>query len=101
MQSTMMNTPLSINHLLERAGTLFPQSEIVSRLPDKSLKRHSYAQFYQRTRAFAAALQGLGPAQRRARGYAVLEPPCAPRVLLWHPCRAGCDAHAEFAALAR
>jgi fatty-acyl-CoA synthase len=60
MQTTMMNTPLSLNHLLERAGTLFPQSEIVSRLPDKSLKRHSYAQFYQRTRAFAAALKGLG-----------------------------------------
>jgi fatty-acyl-CoA synthase len=60
MHATMMNTPLSLNHLLERAGTLFPQSEIVSRLPDKSLKRHSYVQFYQRTRAFAAALKGLG-----------------------------------------
>jgi fatty-acyl-CoA synthase len=60
MQTTMMNTPLSLNHLLERAGTLFPQSEIVSRLPDKSLKRHSYAELYQRTRAFAAALKGLG-----------------------------------------
>jgi fatty-acyl-CoA synthase len=60
MHSTMMNTPLSLNHLLERAGTLFPQSEIVSRLPDKSLKRHNYAQFYQRTRALAAALKGLG-----------------------------------------
>ncbi len=60
MQTTMMTTPLSLNHLLERAGTLFPQSEIVSRLPDKSLKRHSYEQFYQRTRAFAAALKGLG-----------------------------------------
>jgi fatty-acyl-CoA synthase len=60
MHTTMMNTPLSLNHLLERAGTLFPQSEIVSRLPDKSLRRHSYAQLYQRTRAFAAALKGLG-----------------------------------------
>jgi fatty-acyl-CoA synthase len=60
MQTTMMNTPLSLNHLLERAGTLFPQSEIVSRLPDKSLKRHSYAQWYQRTRALADALKGLG-----------------------------------------
>ena len=60
MHATMMNTPLSLNHLLERAGTLFPNSEIVSRLPDKSLRRHTYGEFYQRTRGFAAALKGLG-----------------------------------------
>ncbi len=60
MQSTMMNVPLSVNGLLERAGKLFGGNEIVSRLPDKSLVRHSYAQFYQRTRALAAGLQGLG-----------------------------------------
>jgi fatty-acyl-CoA synthase len=60
MHATMMNTPLSLNHLLERAGTLFPKSEIVSRLPDKSLRHHTYGEFYQRTRAFAAALKGLG-----------------------------------------
>ena len=33
--STMMQMPLSLNHLLERAGTLFARNEIVSRLPDK------------------------------------------------------------------
>ena len=60
MQSTMMNVPLSLNHLLERAGTLFGDNEIVSRLPDKSLKRHRYSEFYRRTRALASALQGLG-----------------------------------------
>ncbi|MBX9610896.1 MAG: long-chain fatty acid--CoA ligase [Burkholderiales bacterium] len=60
MQSTMMNVPLSLNHLLERAGTLFGQAEIVSRLPDKSLRRHSYAQYYRRTRSLASALTQLG-----------------------------------------
>jgi fatty-acyl-CoA synthase len=60
MKSTMMNTPLSLNHLLERAGRLFHGNEIVSRLPDKSLRRHSYGEYYRRTRALAAALQGLG-----------------------------------------
>ena len=60
MQSTMMRLPLSLNHLLERAGTLFPQSQIVSRLPDKSLRRHSYAEFYRRARALGAALKRLG-----------------------------------------
>jgi fatty-acyl-CoA synthase len=60
MQATMMRVPLSINHFLERAGTLFPQAEIVSRLPDKTLRRHTYAGYYRRTRALAAALQRLG-----------------------------------------
>ena len=60
MQSTMMRVPLSLNHFLERAGTLFPQAEIVSRLPDKSLRRHKYGDYYRRTRALAAALQRLG-----------------------------------------
>jgi len=60
MQSTMMDVPLSLNHLLERAGKLFGANEIVSRLPDKSLKRHSYAEYYRRTRSLASALQSLG-----------------------------------------
>ena len=60
MHSTMMRTALSLNHLLERAGTIFKRNEFVSRLPDKSLRRHSYGQWYERTRALAAALQGLG-----------------------------------------
>ena len=60
MQSTMMDVPLSLNSLLERAGTLFAGNTIVSRLPDKSLKTHSYGQYHQRTRALASALQQLG-----------------------------------------
>jgi fatty-acyl-CoA synthase len=56
----MMDAPLSLNHLLERAGRLFAGNEIVSRLPDKSLKRHTYGEFYRRTRAVASALQSLG-----------------------------------------
>lgn len=60
IHSTMMPVPLSLNHLLERAGTLFAGNEIVSRAPDKSLRRHRYGEFYRRTRALAAALQGLG-----------------------------------------
>ncbi|MGE0311761.1 MAG: long-chain fatty acid--CoA ligase [Lautropia sp.] len=60
MQSTMMDVPMSINGFLERAGRLFPSSEIVSRLPDKSCVRHSYGEWYRRTRALAAALADLG-----------------------------------------
>ena len=60
MISTMMDVPLSLNHLLDRAGTIFPGGQIVSRLPDKSLRRHSYAQYHRRTRALGSALQTLG-----------------------------------------
>ena len=60
MLTTMMDVPLSLNHVLERAGALFPTQEIVSRRPDKSLVSHSYAQWHRRTRALAAALAGLG-----------------------------------------
>ncbi len=58
--STMMQVPLSLNHFLERAGTLFPSNEIVSRRPDKSLVKHNYGQFYDRTRRLAQGLQNLG-----------------------------------------
>jgi fatty-acyl-CoA synthase len=60
MRSTMMDVPLSLNHLLDRAGRYFAASQIVSRLPDKSLVRHSYAQWFRRTRALGAALPTLG-----------------------------------------
>ena len=60
MQSTMMDVPLSLNSLLERAGTLFAGNTIMSRLPDKSLKTHSYGQYHRRTRSLASALHKLG-----------------------------------------
>jgi fatty-acyl-CoA synthase len=60
IQSTMQRVPLSVNHLLERAGKLYPESEIVTRLPDKSLKRHRFADFYRRARQLASALLAAG-----------------------------------------
>ena len=60
MRSTMMDVPLSLGHFLDRAGALFATNEIVSRLPDKSLRRQTYGDFHRRTRRLAAALQSLG-----------------------------------------
>jgi len=60
MLATMMDRPLSLNDILERAGQLFSGNHIVSRLPDKSLKTHSYGDFYRRSRALGAALRALG-----------------------------------------
>ena len=60
MRATMMRTPLSLNQLLERGGKPYPDSQIVSPRPDKSLVRHRFADFYRRARQLAAALRAAG-----------------------------------------
>lgn len=60
MKGTMMNYPLTLTHILERAGRLYGSVEIVSRMPDKSLHRYTYADFYRRARSLAKALQKAG-----------------------------------------
>src|SRR5512146_3438627 len=60
MRSTMMRFPLTLAPLLERAGRFFGRTEIVSRLPDHSLHRHTYAEFFRRARALGGALQRIG-----------------------------------------
>ena len=60
IHSTMMDYQLTLIPTLERAGKLFGDVEIVSRLPDKTLHRYTYADFYRRARALAEALQKLG-----------------------------------------
>ncbi len=68
MKGSMMDYPLTLNHIVDHAGTFFGKSEIVSRLPDKSLFRYTYTDFVRRTRALARALQaaGLQPGDRVA-----------------------------------
>jgi fatty-acyl-CoA synthase len=60
MQGTMMHYPLTLSHSLERAGKYFSTAEIVSRRPDHSLHRYTYADLYRRSRALAEALQKAG-----------------------------------------
>jgi fatty-acyl-CoA synthase len=60
IRATMQRVPLSINQLLERGGRLYPESEIVSRRPDKSLVRHCFSDLHRRARGLAAALLGAG-----------------------------------------
>ena len=60
MQSTMMNFPLTLAHILKRAGQLFGNTEIVSRLPNKSLHRYRYRDFHRRALALGGALQAMG-----------------------------------------
>lgn len=60
MEGTMMDYPLTLTPLLERAGKLFGEVEVVSRLPDRSLHRCTYADVCQRARALAQALRQAG-----------------------------------------
>ncbi len=60
MRGTMMDFPLTLPTLLERAGKLFARAEIVSRRPDRSTVRTCYGDFYRRARRLASALTKLG-----------------------------------------
>ena len=46
MRGLMMDFPLTLVHVLERAGKLFGDVEIVSRRPDRRLSRCTYRDIY-------------------------------------------------------
>jgi fatty-acyl-CoA synthase len=58
----MMDYPLTLTHFLERARAYFPKTELVTRLPDKSLHRTTYGALYTRCCKLAHALRRLGVA---------------------------------------
>ena len=60
MLGTMMDFPLTLVPILERAGKLFGQVEIVSRRPDRTLVRTNYGAVYRRARRLARALELAG-----------------------------------------
>jgi len=60
MKSTMMNRPLLLDDILERAGNQYPNVEIATNMPDKNLYRHSYADMVKRAKQLAQALTDAG-----------------------------------------
>jgi fatty-acyl-CoA synthase len=56
----MMNFPLCLPTILDRAGKLFPSVEIVSRRPDCSLHRYTYREAHRRAQKLANAMKKLG-----------------------------------------
>ena len=56
----MMEYPLTLAHLFDRAGKYFAKTELVSRRPDKSIHRTNYGEFHKRAQKLANALQRLG-----------------------------------------
>ena len=65
MHGLMMDYPLTLTHLLERAAKLFPKKEIASKMPD-GMHRYTYADFHARVHAVARGLErlGVGPGDR-------------------------------------
>ena len=63
MLGTMMDFPLTLTTILERAGKLYDKIEIVSRRPDRSIARTHYGAIYQRARRLARALELAGLAR--------------------------------------
>ena len=60
MKSTMMDRPLLLHGFLERAGRLFPDVALVSRAPDRSLRRHDYRRLVERAKRLGGALARAG-----------------------------------------
>src|SRR6185436_1465376 len=55
MDALMMDFPLTLSHLFDRAGKYFGPTEIVWRRPDKTIARSTFAQFHQRAQKLANA----------------------------------------------
>jgi fatty-acyl-CoA synthase len=56
----MMDTPLNSWLLFENAPVHAPHGELVSRAPDGTVERHTYAEFGSRTRQLMHGLDALG-----------------------------------------
>jgi fatty-acyl-CoA synthase len=64
MTGLMMDYPLTLTHILERAAKIYPRQEIASRVSNGSgsgcMHRYTYRDFYLRVHRLAHVLQGLG-----------------------------------------
>jgi fatty-acyl-CoA synthase len=60
LSGRMMDFPLTIAHLLERAGSVHGHVEVVSTLPDKSRHRGTFRELHERSGRLANALTKLG-----------------------------------------
>jgi fatty-acyl-CoA synthase len=60
LHGTMMQCGLTLTSFLERASKLYSNVEIVSRLPDNSLRRSTHGALYRRACSLASSLQAGG-----------------------------------------
>jgi fatty-acyl-CoA synthase len=68
MLGRMMDFPLNVGHLLDRAERFFGSASVVSMLPDRTRRRVSYGEMAERSKRLARALArlGIGPGDRVA-----------------------------------
>src|SRR4051812_32977449 len=57
---TMMDAPLTIDWIADRAERWMADGEVISRLPDRTLARTTYAEIMRNARKLARALVGAG-----------------------------------------
>ena len=60
MQGLMMDYPLTIDRILEHAYRMHPRKQIITKLPDGSMHRYTYADLYARVKRLANVLGNLG-----------------------------------------
>src|SRR3954464_2438359 len=60
LQGLTSDYQLTLPTILQRAETLYGNKEIVTRRPDKSFHRYTYADFVSRSKKLAVALKDLG-----------------------------------------
>jgi len=60
MTGLMMDYPLTLTHILERAAKIYPCREIASRVHDGSMHRYTYRDFHRRVHRLAHVLDRLG-----------------------------------------
>jgi len=63
MRATMMDFPLTLEHVAARAERLFADRAVVSRRPDRTLARTRYADLFERARRLARGLAAAGLAR--------------------------------------
>src|SRR5580698_5370514 len=60
IRNTVMSVPLTLTPILERAGKLYANVEVLSRLPSRRIVRSTYGEVCKRSRALASALTASG-----------------------------------------
>ena len=91
----MMQYGLTLTPFLERAGKFFPGVEVISRLPDNSVRRSTYSDLHRRARALAASLQHAGLRQGDRVATLMWNHSDAPGGVLRDPCGRWRGTHAQ------
>ena len=60
LRGRMMDYPLTLNTIVERANRMTPRKTIKTKLPDDSWHEYSYADFYRRVKRLGTVLDRLG-----------------------------------------